>query len=224
KGYEAGRKTSNISGQPRLYYDRSKPYEKEVKFFNSYQPRTLIKKPNAYVIPQGWWKVIELLQLNKISMTRFIKDTVIDVEVYRIEDYQTSARPYEGHHLNSNVKLSTDRKKISFRKGDYYIPMDQAANRFILEVLEPQGDDSYFAWNFFDGILGQKEGYSSYVFEETAATYLSEHPELKKMMDEKKQSDSAFSKNGSAQLDYIFKNSPYYETAHLVYPVYRILK
>jgi hypothetical protein len=35
--------------------------------------------------------------------------------------------------------------------------MNQEANRFIMEVLEPQAPDSYFTWNFFDGILGQKE-------------------------------------------------------------------
>ena len=57
---------------------------------------------------------------------------------------------------------------MNFRKGDYYIPLNQRANRFLVEVLEPQGDDSYFAWNYFDGILSRKEGYSPYVFEETA--------------------------------------------------------
>ncbi len=31
--------------------------------------------------------------------------------------------------------------------------MNQKANRYIVETLEPQGVDSYFGWNFFDGIL-----------------------------------------------------------------------
>ena len=50
--------------------------------------------------------------------------------------------------------------------------MNQVANRFLIETLEPQAEDSYFAWNFFDGILGQKEGYSAYAFEDIAADYL----------------------------------------------------
>jgi len=33
KGYEAGKKPSGISGLPRLYYDRNKPFEKTVRFF-----------------------------------------------------------------------------------------------------------------------------------------------------------------------------------------------
>jgi len=36
---------------------------------------------------------------------------------------------------------------------------------------EPQGEDSYFAWNFFDPILGQKEGCSDYAFEDIAAEF-----------------------------------------------------
>ncbi|HYH14313.1 MAG TPA: M14 family metallopeptidase, partial [Flavisolibacter sp.] len=58
KGYEAGRKNSEISGLPRLFYDSNKPYEKKVPFFNFYKDSVSINKPKAYIIPQGWWKVI----------------------------------------------------------------------------------------------------------------------------------------------------------------------
>jgi len=224
KGYEGGRRNSEISGMSRLIYDRSKPFEKEVKFFNTYFAKTTISKPDGYIIPQGWWRVIDLLKINKVSMRQLQKDSSIEVERYQIDEYQSLPRPYEMHHLNSNVKVSISRQKMQFRKGDFIIPMNQQANRFIMEVLEPQADDSYFAWNFFDGVLGQKEGYSNYVFEETAKKYLDEHPELKEKLEARKSSDTAFAKNGSAQLEFIFKNSPYYEPAHLHYPVYRILK
>ncbi len=62
-------------------------------------------------------------------------------------------RQYEMHHVNSDVKVSSSIQKIRFRKGDWYIPMDQAANRFLIETLAPQAEDSYFAWNYFDAIL-----------------------------------------------------------------------
>ena len=39
-------------------------------------------------------------------MTQLKKDTIIEVEVYRIDDYKTSPRQYEMHHLNSDVKTS----------------------------------------------------------------------------------------------------------------------
>lgn len=224
RGYESGRKPSEISGLPRLYYDRTKPYDTMVKFFNFYEPKMHIEKPEAYIIPQGWWKVIDLLKINKVQMRQLGRDTTIEVQVYRIDDYKTAPRPNEMHHINSDVKVSTTMKQMKFRKGDYYIPMNQVANRFILEVLEPQSDDSYFAWNFFDGILGQKEGYSAYVFEDKAVEMLKANPDLKARLEQRRATDTAFAKSASQQLGFVFQNSPYMEPDYLRYPVYRVVK
>ena len=224
KGYAATRKPSDISGKPRLFYDRTKPYEKRIVYFNRFNPVAEATRPTAYIIPQGWWKVIDLLKINKVNMLLLSRDTSIEVESYRIEDYKTAPRPYEMHHLNSGAVLAVSKKTVKFRKGDIYIPMNQVANRFIMETLEPQGDDSYFAWNFFDGILGQKEGYSAYVFEDIAYEYLQKNPAVNTLLDQRRATDSAFAASASAQLDFVFKNSPYYEPAHLQYPVYRVVR
>ncbi|WP_276501227.1 M14 family metallopeptidase [Terrimonas pollutisoli] len=222
KGYTAGYKPSEVSGHPRLYYDRGKPYEMQVPFYNYYEPKEFIQKPKAYIIPQGWWRVIDLLKLSKVEMLQLKKDTTIEVEVYRIEDYKTAARQYEMHHPNSEVKISSQMQKMNFRKGDYYIPMNQEANRFLIETLEPQMEDSYFAWNYFDAILGQKEGYSAYAFEDIAAEYLKTNPELKTKLEQKRLADTSFAKSGSAQLNFVYQNSSYFEPVNMRYPVYRI--
>jgi hypothetical protein len=224
KGYESGTKPSAISGQPRLFYDRSKPFTATVPVYGYYTPERIISTPRAYVIPQGWWKVIERLQINGIRMRRLSQDSTFEVETYRIEDYSTAARPYEGHHANSNVKVSWQKQSLTFLKGDWYIPLDQPGNRFLMETLEPQAEDSYFAWNFFDAILGQKEGYSAYVFEDKAAAYLQTQPDLKKQLEQRVATDSSFAKSGRAQLDFIYKNSPWYEPDHNRYPVFRVMQ
>ncbi len=222
KGYTAGKKTSEVSGLPRLYYDRTKPYEKEITFYNFYKPKTFIQKPKAYIIPQGWWKVIDLLKLNKVEMQQLKKDSTIEVEVYYIDDYKTSPRQYETHHPNSEIKIRSVLQKMKFRKGDYYIPLNQVANRFLIETLEPQAEDSYFAWNFFDAILGQKEGYSGYSFEDIAAAYLKTNPGLKNKLEQKRAVDSNFAKSANAQLNFVFQNSPYFEPVNMRYPVFRV--
>ena len=76
--------------------------------------------------------------------------------------------------------------------------------------------------HFFDAILQQKEGYSDYRWEDLAAEVLKNNPELKQKLEAKKQSDSRFAKDASAQLNFIYRNSPYYEPGHLRYPVYRL--
>lgn len=222
KGYASGRKPSEISGFPRLYYDRSKPYEKTIRIFNHFTPKQFIEKPAAYLIPQGWWKVIELLQLNKVEMRRLSKDTVITVEVYRIDEHKAAPRQYEMHHPNNEVKVSVSEKQVAFRKGDWYIPMNQEANRFLIETLEPQAEDSYFTWNFFDAILGQKEGYSAYAFEDIAAEYVRNNPEIRTKLENRRLADTVFAKDGRAQLNFVYQQSPWFEPAYLQYPVYRV--
>ncbi len=223
KGYKAGRKPSEVSGLQRLYYDRNQPYEKEIPFYNFYNPANFIQKPKAYIIPQGWWTVTDLLKVNKVQMTQLKNDTTIEVEVYRIDDYKSSPRPFEMHHINYDIKTSTSIQKLKFKKGDYYIPMNQVANRFLMETLEPQAEDSYFAWNFFDAILGQKEGYSAYAFEDIAADYLKTNPDLRSKLEQRRTTDTTFAKSGRAQLNFVFEGSPYFEPAYLRYPVYRVL-
>ena len=224
RGYESGMKTSDVSGLPRLYYDRTRPFVKEVPFYDGYKVTAEVTKPRAYIIPQGWWKVIDLLKLNKVSMRSFRSDTTLEVEVYHIEEFKSGTRPYEGHHLNTDIKLRSSMEKVTYRKGDYFIPMNQAANRFIVETLEPLAEDSYFAWNFFDGILGQKEGYSAYAFEDIAAGYLKDNPGLRAKLDERRTADSAFATNASAQLNFVYQQSKWMEPSYLRYPVTRLVR
>ncbi|UPK69180.1 M14 family metallopeptidase [Chitinophaga filiformis] len=224
KGYAAGHKPSEISGEPRLYYDRTKPFEKQVKFYDHVVARNEITRPEAYVIPQGWWNVLDLLKNNNVQMRRFTQDTIIYVETYHIDDYKTAPRPYEGHYIHSDVKVSVTKDSMQFRKGDYYIPMNQVANRYLIETLEPTGGDSFFAWNFFDPILMRKEGYSPYVFEDIAAAYLKSNPTLQEQLKQKREADSTFAKSGEAQLRFVYEHSPYAEPGYLRYPVFRVAR
>lgn len=223
KGYEQSYKLSDATGLQRMYYDHTKPYTRQIKYYNHFIPTQIIKKPKAYIIPQGWWAVIDILKLNSVIVNKLGNDTTIKVEVYQINDYKSLPKAYEKHHKNFNVKLTSTIRELNFKKGDYIINTHQCTDRYVQEMLEPSGDDSFFAWNFFDAVLQQKEGYSDYRWEDIAAGIVRNNPGIKEKLDEKKQSDSTFKVNSSAQLEFIYKNSPYYESAHLTYPVYRLL-
>lgn len=221
-GYESGQKPSEISGLPRLYYDREKPFTKQVKFFDTYEESLLIQKPIAYIIPQAWYPVIENLQRNGVKMIALQQDSVVLVTVSHIKDFQTSPRPYEGHFLHSNVQVDKSTENVNFRKGDWLIPMDQEINKYIIEVLEPEGEDSFFAWNFFDTILQAKEGYSAYVFEDLAAKFLKDNPALKIKLEEEKSKNEELAKSGPAQLRWVYEHSPWKEKELNRYPVFRV--
>ena len=111
---------------------------------------------------------------------------------------------------------------MKFRAGDFLVPLNQNGVKFLLETLEPEAVDSYFNWNFFDTMLGQKEYYSPYVFEDTASKLLKENKALKTAFEMEKSINPKFSQDGEAQLDWVYKHSEYYEKTHRLYPVFRI--
>ena len=150
------------------------------------------------------------------------RDTTLTVTVYRILNYETVKKPYEGHYLHSNVTYQTEKSTLIFRKGDWLIPTQQKAKRYLLETLEPHAPDAFFAWNFFDAVLQQKEYFSDYVFEDEASIYLKNHPVVLDALNKKQKSDTAFANNSAAQLDFVYRNSPYLEPEYMRYPVFRI--
>ena len=223
KGFEAEKKTSEVSGKPRLFYDRTKPFTRKVKFFNEYKPTKEITIPSYYVIPKSENKVIEFLTRNNIKIQPISKDSLMNVEVYKVADFKTVKNPYEGHYLHYDTKVNKENKNVKFRKGDYLVSTKQEGVKYLLETLEPEATDSFFNWNFFDAILGQKEYFSDYVFEDTAAELLKKNPQLKSEFEKKKAADKKFAEDGNAQLDWVYKNSEYYEGSVGLYPIYRIL-
>lgn len=224
KGFEAEYKTSSVTGLQRLYYNRDKPFTKEINYYNYFKPKAEVTIPKAYIIPQGCWNVIELLELNQIEMQPIKNDTILTVERYRIEKFETATAPFEGHFLHSNTQVSTTIEKIVVKKGDYLVYTQQPGIRYLLETLEPQATDSFFYWNFFDTILQQKEWFSGYVFEEIAEQMLQDDPTLKIKFEEKRKKDTSFSENAFAQLNWLHKQSVHYEKAHMNYPIVRVLE
>jgi len=222
KGYEGEMIPSELTGSKRLKYDTSKPFTKNVTYQNYFKAKDAVIIPTAYIIPQGWYKIMDLLKLNKVEFSQIENDTTITVESYKIDNYETRKSTYEGHYLHYNTSIKSSNKNITFTKGDYIISTKQNAIRYLLETLEPTAPDSFFNWNFFDTILQQKEGFSPYVWEDKAQQLLKENPKLQIEYNIKVSYDEDFANNWYAQLDWLHKQSRNYEKAHLQYPVYRI--
>ena len=222
KGYEATEIDSKVTTGKRLFYDTTKPFTKEINYYNNFITEKEVTIPVAYILQQGWHEVIDRLKNNNIEFSLLKKDTLITVEVQHIANYKTRNTAYEGHYLHYNTTVSKTAKEVLFRTGDLYIPTNQNGVRYLLETLEAAATDSFFNWNFFDTILQQKEGYSAYVFEDIAAEILAKNPKIKMLFENKLKNEKAFSKNSKAQLDFIYKNSPHYEPAHLLLPVFKL--
>ena len=221
RGYEGKIIDSKVTNGKRLTYDTSKPYLEPVNYYNEFRPTKETTIPKAYILRQGWRRVIERLNNNQISYTQFKKDTTLVVETLHVDNYKTRTSAYEGHYLHYNTSIKIDSIAVHFSKGDLYIPVNQKGARYLMETLEPEATDSFFNWNFFDTVLQQKEGYSGYVFEDVAEQILKENTLIKDAFEAKKAANKDFAKNPRAQLNFIYKRSLHYEKAHLLLPIYK---
>jgi hypothetical protein len=223
-GYEASQIASDVTGGNRLFYDREKPFTRNIPYFNQYRVSESVKLPAGYLIPREWHTVIDLMKLNSVSMQIIKTPDTVPAEIYRINSVESRTAPYEGHFFHDKIDLTTVTAPILVREGDVVIPVDQDRARYIVEALEPKAMDSLFRWNRFDTVLQQKEYFSPYVFENTAEKLLAENQALREEFNARKQSDSDFSGNRRAQLEFLYKRSENYERSHRRYPIARLLK
>jgi hypothetical protein len=111
---------------------------------------------------------------------------------------------------------------FTFQAGDVIIPTNQNGSLFLHSVLQPEAEDSYFTWNFFDSYLQEKEYFSNYVFVDKIRALLKSQPELKQEFEAKKASDAEFAASEWQQLYFLYQHSPYFEPSYMMLPVFEL--
>ena len=220
KGFAAKYEKSEVTGLDRLYYDRNEPWTKKIPFYQTHIATDSVALPNQYLVSGQAHDVIDRLKANKIGMVEITIDGTIDAYKQKVKSFKSPNSPYENHFLHSEVEIELVKEKVKVKAGDYLIPAVQTNMFFLQSVLFAQTEDSYFAWNFFDSYMDEKEYFSPYVFEDIAADLLKENPDLKKELEEKRKYDVDFAKSQWAQLYFIYQRSPYFEPNFCVLPVY----
>ncbi len=224
KGWEALTRTSQVTGLPRIYYSHDAPTDRSVPWMNSYRPSLIKQKPIGYVIPQAWAEIAVRLKAQGVEVERLKEPRSFAVEQDSIGEFKTTQQPYEGHYLHRDIQVTANSFTHTAQRGDFFVHTGQSTDRYIMEVLEPDAEDSYFAWGFFDSVLQQKEWFSDYVFEDIAAELLKKDPALRAALAAKRAADPEFAKNAWAQLYFVYQRSPYFEDSYRKYPVMRVIK
>jgi hypothetical protein len=212
---------SEISGDLRTVYSHEPvnivaPYFEEVIAIDS------VKIPKYYFIPQAWTKVIDVLKAHEVRMWTLGSSVTGTIESYKFSDVRWQERPFEGRHP---VKFKSEAfsEVRTFPAGTFVVPTAQRTGKVLMNLLEPNGPDSFVGWGFFDGIFEQKEYGEHYVLEKLARDMLAKDPALKKEFEAKIAADSAFAKSPNARLNFFYQRSPYWDTAIGVYPVARVM-
>jgi hypothetical protein len=213
--------TSSVTGQKMLKFDRSKPVTYNTYYYKKLKPESETVIPGAFIIlHRGNEQIISNLIHNGIEFRELNNDTAIEVLAYRINSIKYASQPYEGHFPHQNFTYVLEKTREEFRKGDLLIPVRQKGIRYLMEAFLPEGEGSFFRWNYFDTYLQQKEWFSSYVFDDIAEKFLAENPDVRAVFEDKKKNDAAFAADSFAQLYWIYRQTPYYEKEHMRLPYF----
>jgi len=224
KGFEFEYIKSKLTKQDRLKYDRNKPYEKFIPHQFRFESRNKVKTPDYYVLGGQEEDVIKRLKANRVVYRVLTSDSIIKKGVeLKVESFKSLNTPYEGHFLHKEVNIIEEpEKEIKLKKGDIIIPVNQRNKLFVISVLEPEMEDSYFRWNFFDSYLMQKEYFSPYIFEDIAEQFLMDNPDIESEYRSKQKEDKDFAANRWSQLYWIYKRTPHFEDSYFKLPLIKI--
>ncbi len=224
KGFRAVHSPSLLGNYTRLAYDRNQPWENDITVFDRCVEDVVVAAPRAYLIPQAWREVVERLQWNQVQLERIALDQSLQARSYRIQSFSPRGGPYEGHMFHDRIELAAHNETVLARSGDYVVPLNQANARYAVETLEPQGHDSFFRWGFFNSVLEKKEGFSDYVFEDTALVMLRDEPGLREKFEAWKMAHPELLSNQNAVLGFIFQHGQRFrEPSWQRYPVAALL-
>lgn len=227
KGYEYVRdEISSTRGRRSGHYDHNSPWEDTIPYYTKYDPALSVSKPYAYIIPQAWEEIIDKFNNNGIESFRLSEDVNIEVECYYIDNVNASTRATQGHKINNDVEVHATMQNMQYYIGDYVVIVNQHANKYIVEMLEPHAPNSFFAWNYFDPILESHDFYSVWGFESHLYELLDEDAELKALLEAKKEGNPEFAADPIAQLQFLYENTNVSEIEkwNRLYPVTRLLK
>ena len=212
---------SEISRDLRTIYS-NEPVNFPVPYFEEVIAIDSVKIPKYYFIPQAWTKVIDVLKAHGVRMWTLKSSVTGAIETYKFSDVQWQEHPFEGRHP---VKFKSEAfsEVRTFPAGTVVVPTAQRTGKVVMNLLEPNGPDSFVAWGFFDAIFEQKEYGESYVVEKLARDMIAKDPALEKEFSAKVATDSVFAKSPTARLNFFYQRSPYWDTAIGVYPVARAI-
>ncbi len=112
-------------------------------------------RPKGYLIEASQIDLIEKLKILGATVETLEEDTEIEVESYKITDYDRDNMKYEKVNLQT-VKTELKKETILFLKGTYSITMDQRRANIIAEVLEPEAPNSFVKFGVLKTENGQK--------------------------------------------------------------------
>jgi hypothetical protein len=181
--------------------------------------RWQLSRPKAYWVPVTKSEVIARLGHHGIEMQALTETRAITLEWLRLPQASAAAAAFEGRFLHQAGQPLRERRKMLWPAGSVRVPTDQQRGDLAMVLLEPQSEDSFFAWGFFAEILQRVEYCESYLMAPLAEAMMASDESLRGRFAAKLAEDASFAADPDARLAWFYTQTPYYDDAYQLYPV-----
>jgi murein tripeptide amidase MpaA len=186
------------------------------------EPGLQLSIPKAYWVPATKPEVIARLKAHGISVEAIKKARDVDVDMIRLTGFK-SAAPSEGRVPVTAIGLTHAGQTMTFPPGSVRVSTDQSLGALAAYLLEPESEDSFFAWGFFSEILQRVEYMEPYAIAPMAERMLADDPALKAEFEKLLKEDESFAASPLRRLQFFYERSPFHDDRYLLYPVGREL-
>jgi hypothetical protein len=223
RGFAYTREPSAISGALMTRYDNTKPVIWSIPLYDEVRPAVTITAPRGgYVVPaaQAEW-LSDKLALHGIRVRRI--DRALSgaaVQAFRATKTTLAATTFEGR-TPLTIEGAWTNETRDIPAGSLFVPIGQPNSSLLVTLLEPQDEDSFVRWGFFNNAFERKEYMEAYVAEQVAEDMLKRDPAIKKEFEERLANDPSFANSPSARLDFFYRKHPSWDERNGLYPVYR---
>ncbi|CUS78377.1 Zinc carboxypeptidase [Candidatus Kryptonium thompsonii] len=124
----------------------------EIKNFGEFKITEKRKVPIAYVFSGKFKNIAEKLIEHGIRVEH-VKDSFRGVaEVFVVDSLKHSERKFQGHN-EARLFGHYETRDVEIEGSYYYVSTRQPKVNLIFYLLEPESDDGFVNWNFFDDFL-----------------------------------------------------------------------
>lgn len=108
--------------------------------------------PDAYVFPGNFEVVAEKLKQHGIKIEKVKEKFKVKADVFIVDSLKRSERKFQGHN-ETELFGRFEEMEVEIDSGYYYVQTQQEKLGLIFYLLEPESDDGFANWNFFDEFL-----------------------------------------------------------------------
>jgi hypothetical protein len=182
-------------------------------------PSWQLSRPKAYWVPVTKNDVIARLRHHGVEMQSLTEARALNLEMLRLPQASVAAAAFEGRFLHRAGEILRERRHELWPAGSVRVPTDQQRGDLAIVLLEPQSEDSFFAWGFFAEILQRVEYCESYLMAPLAEAMMAADESLRRRFAAKLAEDTSLAANPDARLAWFYAQTPFYDDAYQLYPV-----